>query len=334
MTPDDALLIQRALEVLQRQAAPVPSLTVREIHAQYAPWYRANHPRSYKSAFTSRWGNLLQHFGDLRVATLTLADADAYRVVRAAAAAETRNCELSGLRACFGWAVKRKLLGLNPMSGLEREPAQNARTAFLDEAGFSRLLSAAPNPMARAVFTVAYDTGMRRGELLNLRRTEVDMDQRLVRLGDADVKNGCGRIVPLTDRAVDALRELPTWSPLVFSFNGGLLRRTTVHNWFVHARERSGVRGDMTFHGLRHSAATMMRRRGVPWPLIKVALGWKSEVAARRYQQFSADDWTALRERMNAGIVEETRKPPLRSIPAIPQSPGTVTNKEQATTEK
>jgi integrase len=287
---------------------------VAELHAKYEPWYKSNHPRSWVSAFRPRWRNLLPHFGEMRAAEITLAHTDEYRLARAEAAPETRNCELSGLRAAFGWAVKRKLLPSNPLAGLEREPAQNARTAFLDETAFARLAAAAPCPMARALFVVAYDTGMRRGELLNLKRSEVDLEQRLVRLGDADVKNGCGRIVPLTDRAVDAIRELPTWAAYVFSFSGRPLRRTTVHNWFVHAREKSGVRADMTFHGLRHSAATMMRRRGVPWTLIKTALGWKSEAAARRYQQFSADDWTSLRERMNAGIASEGRRPPLRAV--------------------
>ncbi len=335
VTPDDALLIQRALEVLQRQAAPAPSPTIAELHAQYAPWYKAAHPRSYKSAFIPRWRNLLDHFADVQAGSITLVSADEYRAARVAAAPETRNCELASLRACLMWAVKRRLIPLNPLSGLDREPGARVRTEFLDEAGFARLCAAAPNPMARALFMVAFDTGMRKGELLGLRRANVDLEQRLVRLGDADCKNGSGRVVPLTDRAVDVLAALPAWSPYVFTMlTGDPVGKTTAFEWFAAARTKSGIPTAMTFHGLRHSAATIMRRRGVPYPLIKMALGWKSEAAARRYQQFSSDDWSDLRTRMNQGIATEQRKPALKSVPGIPQSTNAVTSEAQGATKK
>jgi integrase len=332
--PADALAIQRALEVLQRaQATTTPPITVREIHARYEPWYKANHS-SYRSAFIPRWNHLLPYFGDRAASAITLADADAYRAARATGAAGSRNCELNSLRAAFGWAVKRKLILTNPLSGMEEEPAANVRTAFLDEAGFDRLSAAAPNPMARALFLMAFDTGMRRGELLALERVSVDLEERIVRLGDHDVKNGTGRMVPLTQRVVDTLRALPAWSKFLFSMDGGAVQRSTLHRWFAIARKKSGTPEAVKFHSLRSSAATLMRRRGVPWPLVKVALGWKTEAMAHRYQQFSAEDWASLRDRMDVGIATDTRKPPIRSIPVNPQSPGTVTNKAQATTEK
>jgi len=326
----------RAIAVLQAHVdgAAKPSPTVAELHAKYEPWYKANHPRSWKSAFVPRWIHLNKFFGEMRSAEVTLAHADEYRAERAAAAPESRNCELQGLHALFVWAVKRKLLALNPIAGLDREHAANARTAFLDEAGFARLAAAAPNPMARTLFLAAFDTGMRRGELIGLKRANVDLDALLIRLGDADCKNGSGRVVPLIERTATALRELPAWSPYVFSLDGGPLARSTVHVWFATARAKSGTVKGMTFHGLRHSCATLMRRRGVPWPLIKTALGWKTDVAARRYQQYSADDWAALRERMNVGIATEGRKPPLRSMPEIPLSSSDVGSGVKALAQK
>ncbi len=315
MNPDDALALQRAIEVLQRQSSTAaPSPTVAELHAQYEPWYRA-HNKSYRSAFVPRWNHLLPYFKDRTATSITLGDADAYRGHRVLAAPGSRNCELNSLKACFAWAVKRKLVAMNPLAGLEEEPAPNVRTAFLDEAGFARLQAAAPNPMAAAIFLTAFDTGMRRSEMLNLKREQVDLDQRLITIGDGETKNGSGRVVPFTARLADVLRALPAWSTFMFSLDGGPVQRSTLHRWFAAAREKSGIPAAMTFHGLRHSCSTLMRRRGVPWPLAKVALGWKTEAMAHRYQQFSAEDWTSLRERMDAGIAVETRKPPLRSIP-------------------
>ncbi len=334
MNPADLLTLQRALEVLQRQSlAENPGPTVAELYAPYDAWYKSCR-KSYRSAFIPRWRQLLPYFEAMHASQVTLVHVDAYRASRVKAAPATRNCEVAALRSCFIWAVKRRLIPTNPIVAMDKEPARNQRTAFLDEQGFARLAAAAPNPMARALFVVAFDTGMRRGELIGLRRDAVDLEARLIRLGDADCKNGEGRIVPLTDRAVDVIRSLPAWSAYTFSMTGGPVARSSVHEWFAFAREKAGLPAAMTFHGLRHSAATLMRRRGVPWPLIKVALGWKTDVAARRYQQYGDDDWASLRERMNGGIATEGRKPPLKSVPAIPESLPTVGNKAQATTEK
>lgn len=317
MNHDDALAIKRALEVLQRHssnAAPTPVI-VRDLWEKYEAW-GLRERRHWRSTQATHWTHLAPFWGALDVSTITHEHADAYRAARTKqpCAAATRNHELSSMRACFAWAVKRKLIGMNPLSGMEQERMANTRTAFFDEAEFNRLCAAAPHPMARAVFVVAMDTGMRRGELVELKRAAMDLDARLFRLGDGDVKNGSGRIVPLTERAVDALRELPTYSTHVFSHNGHKVGKSTLNDWFRYARDKAGLAKKLTLHSLRHSCATLMRRRGVPWPLIKAALGWKTDVAARRYQQYNADDWASLRDKMNAGISTETRKPPLRAV--------------------
>lgn len=325
-----------ALELVRRAlgANAPPALAVGELWTKYAEWGRRSR-KSWASSQAVHWNHLQPAWGTRVVSTITHADVDAYRRERSedGCAPATRNRELSSLRACLNWALKRRMIPTNPLAGMEQEAEHNARTEFIDEAAFRRLLEAAPNPMARALFIVAMDTGMRRGELVGLQRADVDLDARLLRLGDADVKNGSGRIVPLTDRAVDALRGVPAWSRFMFSFTGRPIGASTINDWFRAARERADLPAKLTFHGLRHSCATLMRRRGVPWPLIKAALGWKTDVAARRYQQYAADDWEQLRERMNAGIVAETRKGPLRAVEKT-EPAHTVAKKAQATNEK
>lgn len=337
--------LRETLASLQQQLAEAeaaPAITVAALWARYEEW---GGPRpsgahgarkGWKEAQAPHWRHLEAHFAALPVSAVSLATADGYRDARRrdGCAAATRNHELSSMRACFSWAVKRRLIPLNPLAGMEQEPMRNQRTEFLEEPQFARLLAAAPNPMARVLFLIGYDTGMRRGELRDLRRAVVDVEARLIRLGDGDVKNGDGRMVPLTDRAIEALATLPSWSPWVFSVDGGPIGLSTINDWFRAARDKAGLSPKLVFHSLRHSCATLMRRRGVPWPLVKAALGWKTDVAARRYQQYNANDWSQLRDRMNDGIATETRKGPLKSVPAKAAESSTVTNKAQATIEK
>lgn len=308
--------VRRALEVLARHASPAPSPKIREVWAKYAEW-GIRHRRYWKSCQGPHWHHLAPFWAQREVGSVTMSEVDHYRALRATtgAAPATRNREMSSLRACFNWAMKRGLLTSNPLLGMEQERENNVRTEFIEEHDFHKLLAAAPHPMARVFFTVAFDTGLRRGELCGLLWSQVDIDAHLIRLGDGDVKNGHGRIVPLTDRAVSALNECPRWAPHVFTTPHGRLGLATSDWWFRQARDGAGFSSKLKLHSLRHSCATLMRRRGVPWALIKAALGWRTDIAARRYQQYSSEDWISLREKMNVGIVEEIRKGPARSLP-------------------
>jgi integrase len=55
----------------------------------------------------------------------------------------------------------------------------------------------------------AYDTGMRKGEVLKVRRAQLDLRESCLRLGAEDTKTDRPRNVYLTARTLDALRALP-----------------------------------------------------------------------------------------------------------------------------
>ncbi len=61
------------------------------------------------------------------------------------------------------------------------------------------------NAMLYWIVVLAIETGMRRGEIVGLRRGQLDRQRRTIRL--PDTKNGSARSVPLTKRAVQVLEE-------------------------------------------------------------------------------------------------------------------------------
>ncbi|MBU2855434.1 tyrosine-type recombinase/integrase [Acidithiobacillus ferrooxidans] len=65
----------------------------------------------------------------------------------------------------------------------------------------------AMNPELAAIVTVAIETAMRQGEIMGMEWSRVDLKRYTVTL--EDTKNGDKRIVPLTPKAVQTLRDLP-----------------------------------------------------------------------------------------------------------------------------
>jgi integrase len=106
------------------------------------------------------------------------------------------------------YAVEQECRADNPVRGVRREADQKRRTR-LDEAGYRRLgkrLAAAERAGMRgqaveAIRLIAL-TGCRRGEIQQLRRSEIDLVSQALRLGDT--KTGYS-VRPIGRAALEAL---------------------------------------------------------------------------------------------------------------------------------
>lgn len=171
----------------------------------------------------------------------------------------------------------------NPIPKLRRpaQPEKRSRRLTEDEEG--RLLDSARASQCRApqladAIVLAIETGMRAGEIVGLSRASVNLNGHYVTL--RQTKNGSSRIVPLTAKAEAVLRKLchAASGEKLFSFydTRGLSAA------FRRARKRAGIE-DLTFHDLRHEAASRLSAR-IPSPsLLAKIMGWRTLQMAMRY---------------------------------------------------
>jgi integrase len=195
-------------------------------------------------------------------------------IVKGGRGAAARTLGLLG--AIMHYAVEAGYRADNPVRGVRRE-ADRKRTVRLDEAGYRRLgkrLAAAERAGERwqaiAAIRLIALTGCRRGEVEGLRRTEVDLAGRALRLGDT--KTGYS-VRPIGSAAVNALRAALERSKGEFVFpatRGRDYFQGVAKAWRKIARRRlPGV----TLHVLRHSFASVAEDLGLTLPTIAALLG-------------------------------------------------------------
>lgn len=140
---------------------------------------------------------------------------------------------------------------VNPVESVSKPRVSNARNRRVSQDEIDSLCVATGSVELGAFIRLAVETAMRRGELCNLRWEHVDLRACTAYL--PHTKNGSSRTVPLSTRALSALRSLPRHiEGRVFR-----LKPDSVSQAFDRACQRAGLDG-LHFHDLRHEATSRL----------------------------------------------------------------------------
>jgi integrase len=196
--------------------------------------------------------------------------------------------ELACLKTIFKRAVDGGKLAISPMRSFKLLPEDNVRDKVLSEDEYQRLVECAPEHL-KPVIIMAWETGMRKGEILNLNWHQVDLRKGLIRLEAGGTKTRKGRIVPISPRLDKVLRPMLKDLLPVFIYKGKLLR--DIRTGFYKACKDAGIQ-DFWFHDLRHCFVTNSRRKGIPDRVIMAITGHQTLECFKRYDTISIDDLT------------------------------------------
>ena len=158
-----------------------------------------------------------------------------------------------------------------------RRPKHLPRVLSRDEV--MQLLRCATKDEHRMLLTTLYATGLRVGEVVQLRVSDIDSRRMVILV--AHGKGDKQRLVPLSTQLLSALRawwkthQNPVW--LFPNRQGdGALDVTTVQKWCQAAAARAKLKAGVTPHTLRHTFATELLEAGIDLPSIQKILGHSS----------------------------------------------------------
>jgi integrase len=213
----------------------------------------------------------------------------------------TANRYLAALSKAFTNAVREwNWLQENPLRRVTRETEPQGRVRFLSTTEREALLVACKASDLTELYLIvmlALTTAMRRGEIMGLRRGDVDLKRNLIVLNKT--KNGERRSVPIVPAVADLLRERLKVRHLdtdrVFPGNDG--RPVDTDTAWYAALAVAKIK-DFRFHDLRHSAASYLAMSGATIPELAAVLGHKTLAMVKRYAHLSDQHTGAVIERM------------------------------------
>nr|WP_319268273.1 site-specific tyrosine recombinase/integron integrase [uncultured Draconibacterium sp.] len=152
-----------------------------------------------------------------------------------------------------------------------------------------RLFAACTNLKHTAIMLIFYSTGIRISELLNLKITDIDSGEMVIRIKQGKGKKD--RLVPLSEKTLVALRKY--WrkhKPSKYLFNGQFSDRyseTSIRNFIKKYAEIAGISKKAYPHLLRHTNATHLYENNTDMAVIQDLMGHKSQKTTRRYARIS-----------------------------------------------
>lgn len=215
----------------------------------------------------------------------------------------TVNRYRTSLQGVLTWARKKRLMPkgwTNPVTDTERLEEDNARTRYLTNDEYDRLVKMARiscwNKLT-ALIMMAVTTGARRGALMNLRWQDVDLE-----VGEAFVqrtKNGEPFVLVLLPEIISELKRFKGAAKvdeLVFCGQNPYRQMSFTKAWKRAVKDANLEDGPdvapkdrLCFHSLRHSHASWLAKQGTPLLAIAESMNHKSLAMTKRYAHLCID---------------------------------------------
>lgn len=209
--------------------------------------------------------------------------------------ASTINKKLSALRSFFRFALKRKLVARDPVHAIKGLKKAKVLPQFVRESEMDRLIdqvewgSGYDDLLARTLFILLYETGLRRSELIGLDNRDVDFLARQLKVTG---KRNKQRVLPFGDELAAALTDYTMQRDANNLVDGDALfvtkkgRRLTGSQLYAIVHKYLSVVTSLekrSPHVLRHSFATAMLSNGAGLEGIRQLLGHSSVATTEIY---------------------------------------------------
>lgn len=232
-------------------------------------------------------------------------------------AQSTRRKRWRHVKAFLNWSVKAGHLSAerNPLDDVEAPEKGKQTPAYLTPAQLDRLLeysewheenvedAAGRSPELgwfRDAVQIALATGLRRGELANLRWDDVDLEEGKIHVRNRReeghrTKTGAERVVPVRGPALDVLRRRHAdreafAGPVITDEDGQPIKPDRLTKTFKRMVRGAKLKGRdrLNFHSLRHSCGAWLASKGVSERIIQEILGHASTQTTQKYSHVAS----------------------------------------------
>lgn len=203
----------------------------------------------------------------------------------------TINREVSCLRHMFNKAIEWRFIRKNPVQGVRLLKEPPGRIRYLEKKEIEGLLGVidslprSSGSYLKPIVLIALNTGLRKREILNLKRRDLDFEKR--RITVFRTKTNELRTVPMNETLYRELKKVSREEETEYLFcNGKGEPYGNVRKSFDRALKAAGIE-NFRFHDLRHTFASHLVMNGCDIRTVQQLMGHKDIKMTMRYSHLS-----------------------------------------------
>jgi len=188
-------------------------ITLRIFCDEYRNLIKSNRSNNYYNSVNLSLNHLTNYFGEQRsISSLSIKDIELFITDLQKQVPKGFRVYYRTLKASFNKAADWNYINVNPFVKVKLPKQQKTNPTFINEDQLRLIISNIDVEIVRKFIIVAFKTGMRLSELVNLRWRNVDFENRIITVGDElfETKGRNQRYVPICDEVFEILEKRKT----------------------------------------------------------------------------------------------------------------------------
>lgn len=280
------------------------SVTLRVFTNEYSNMIKQNRSNAYHVSVCSSFKHLNEFFGSGKsIQSIGLKDVEKFVLYLQRKVKKGFRVYYRTIKAAFNKAKDWGYAKENYFQKVKLPKKQKVNPVFLNSDQLLVICDHLKNETIKDIVVFAFYTGMRLDEIVNLRLKNVDLQNKVITVGDDcfTTKGRNQRFIPISDETLGTIlsqqkrkKVIPINKAYLFcKDNGKRFTGDYISKRFKLACKTAGADPSIHFHSLRHSFASNLVQKGVPLYTIKELLGHSSISTTEIYSHLNMD---SLRE--------------------------------------
>ncbi len=259
-------------------------ITLSQFKEEYLSMMKQSHSQSYcLRSIEPAFKFFIDDVGNLPLNQITIRHIDHFITTTFSRSNSAASLYYRTLKASFSKAESWGYIPSNPFKKVKAPKVPKSHPQFITQDEFQKILSVTERIDLKDIFTIAFYTGMRLGEILNMKWNWIDFSQKIITTKNSNgysTKSKKERIIPMNDHVQQIINRklisLNSSSKEGYIFqnpNGIKYNEDFISKQFKKIIRKANLSDDIHFHTLRHSFASILVQRGVSLYVVKELLG-------------------------------------------------------------
>lgn len=284
----------------------IKTTSLSNFQKEYLEYINLTKSKHYARSVQTSFKILIAFTGDIQLTSLELRTLDKFITHTFSRTPRGASLYYRTLKAAFSKAVLWNYISENLLKKIRPPKISKSFPAFISEAELMAILENTKEPFLKDLFFTAFYTGMRLGELVNMKWSWIDLKQNQITVRCSEfftTKSKRERVIPFNPNLkIILVSRLPK----VFNIKNDefvfyKLTRIKLNEDFISKKFKESVRiaqldERIHFHTLRHSFASLLVQRGVSLYVVKELLGHESLTTTQIYSHLQQQN---LRDAVN-----------------------------------